>query len=139
METEQKPFDEWAIVEIMGHQKYAGKVSEHVIGGASLLRIDVPAVNQQKPFTKLFGIGSVYAITPTTEEIAIACATKLRQAPLSIYDLPEAMQEKLRAAAPRIEHRDDDDDDREDDDDGGPFQEDDDDDDREEDDDGGPF
>ena len=31
----------WAIVELMGHQRIAGKVSEETIGGAALLRVDV--------------------------------------------------------------------------------------------------
>lgn len=40
---ESKPtFDSWAIVEIMGHDKYAGRVTEEPLFGVNMLRIDVP-------------------------------------------------------------------------------------------------
>ncbi|MDD2657785.1 MAG: hypothetical protein PHD04_03970 [Candidatus Pacebacteria bacterium] len=45
-------FDEWAIIDLFGHQKIAGRVSEQQIGGASFVRVDVPL---EPPFTKLFG------------------------------------------------------------------------------------
>ena len=96
---EKQSFNEWAIVEIMGHQKFAGRVSEQIVAGSALLRIDIPAQGEQVAFTKLFGMSSVYAITPTTELIATAVASKLRQVPIGIYDLPESMQAKLRAPA----------------------------------------
>jgi hypothetical protein len=113
--TTAKPFDEWAIVEIMGHQRYAGRVSEQTIAGGSLLRIDIPATPRQPAYTKLFGVGSVYAITPVTEELAKATAASINASPISIYDLPEAMQEKLRApsVASLPGPRDDDSDDSE--------------------------
>lgn len=96
---DKQTFNEWAIVEIMGHQKFAGRVSEQIVAGSALLRIDIPAQGEQVGFTKLFGMSSVYAITPTTEQIATAVASKLRQVPIGIYDLPESMQAKLRAPA----------------------------------------
>ena len=34
-------FDEWAILELMGHRRLAGKVTEQEIGGANMIRIDV--------------------------------------------------------------------------------------------------
>ena len=97
--ADKASLDEWCIVDIMGHQKFAGRVSEQNIAGTALLRIDIPARGEQPAFTKLFGMSSVYAITPTTEELATAIASKLRQVPIGIYDLPESMQAKLRAPA----------------------------------------
>lgn len=99
MENIPKSFDEWAIVEIMGHQKYAGRVTEQTIAGGALLRIDIPTTAKQPAHTKLFGIGSVYALTPTTEAIATAMAATLGNAPITVYDLPASWQEKLRAPA----------------------------------------
>jgi hypothetical protein len=96
---DKQTFNEWAIVEIMGHQKFAGRVSEQIVAGSALLRIDIPTQGDQPGFSKLFGMSSVYAITPTTEQIATAVASKLRQVPIGIYDLPESMQAKLRAPA----------------------------------------
>lgn len=96
MSTEAKGFDQWAILEIMGHQTYAGRVSEQTIGGASFVRIDVPAVGKLQPFSKLFGAASIYCITPVTEEVAIARATTLGQQPLSVYDLPDEIKSAVR-------------------------------------------
>lgn len=99
MESEQLElrFDQWCLLEIMGHQRYAGRVTEQTIGGQAFLRIDIPAAGPQPPFTKFFSAGSVYAITPTTEELARGIAAELQHAPIGIYDLPAEMQEKLRA------------------------------------------
>lgn len=35
-------FEQWAIVDLFGHTRIAGKVSEQVIGGCSFVRVDVP-------------------------------------------------------------------------------------------------
>jgi len=42
MQEQQKGFKEWAILELMGHRRLAGLVSEQQIGGASFIRIDIP-------------------------------------------------------------------------------------------------
>ena len=34
----------WAIVEIFGHTRIAGRISEQSFGGAALVRVDVPPV-----------------------------------------------------------------------------------------------
>ena len=93
-------FESWAIVEIMGHQTYAGLLSEQTIGGASFVRVDVPQVGEIPAFTKLFGGGSIYCITPVSEQVARLRAESLRQSPMSIYDLPEAVRQAL--ARPRL-------------------------------------
>ncbi len=92
-------FEQWCILEIMGHQTYAGIVSEQVIGGASFVRIDVPECEGVPAFSKCFGAGSIYCITPVTEEVARLRAKSLRQAPLSVYDLPEDVRAKMRTPA----------------------------------------
>lgn len=80
METET--FDQWAIVEIMGHQRLAGRVTEQVIGSTSFIRVDVPAVNDNQPFTRLLGGGAIYAISIVDEETARAAAVQIRAAPV---------------------------------------------------------
>jgi len=90
--TDAKTFESWAIVEVMGHRQFAGFVTEQAIGGASFVRVDVPAVDcdgEPLPaFTKLLGAGSIYAISPCTEETARAFAAKSRQRSFSVYEAP---------------------------------------------------
>lgn len=81
------PFAEWAIVEVMGHHRYVGRVTEHVIAGQGFVRVDVPATKNTLRWTKLFGTGSIYAITPIEESIARAMVEQSHQAPLSAFEL----------------------------------------------------
>lgn len=76
--TEPEKFDCWAIVEVMGHSKYAGRVTEQAIGGCAFVRVDVPAHEDHPEFTKLLGQSSIFAITPVTEDIARGMAKQLR-------------------------------------------------------------
>lgn len=99
-----EPFDQWAIVEIMGHQVYAGRVTEQVVGGTSFVRVDVPDVEDQPGFSKLFGASAIYAITPASEQVARLVAQRHGQTPLSVYDLPPEWQRKI--AQPLLEHDD---------------------------------
>jgi hypothetical protein len=91
-ETTQK-FEGWAVVEMLGHKRLAGLVSEQVLAGASLVRVDVPetlhrrdtagfgghTVEAKPAYTKFIGVGSIYCITPCTEETARKCATVLER------------------------------------------------------------
>lgn len=92
----ESKFDQWCVVEIMGHKKYAGRVTEQELGGTSFVRIDVPEVEGHPAFTKLFGAASIYCITPTTEDIAKAVASEYRESPVFLYDLPDEWREKIR-------------------------------------------
>lgn len=85
----------WAIVEIMGHKRYAGHVSEQVIGGASFVRVDVPAGIDTQAFSKMFGAASIYCITPVSEEAARIAAGKLKEQPLSEWDLPQEWRQAI--------------------------------------------
>ena len=95
----EEQFREWAILEIMGHQTYAGVVSEQVFSGTSFARIDVPEIAGRPAFSKMFGASSIYCITPVTEEVARMRATALGQSPLTIYDLPDEIRQKIRQVA----------------------------------------
>lgn len=112
---EQAKFEGWAVVEIMGHQRYAGFVTTQAFGGAVLFRVDVPALPErerlteyddyfdgkyvpkgaavkelEKPaYTKLFGAASVYCITPCTEEAAMKALESMQSRALKLLALPE--------------------------------------------------
>lgn len=88
MQQEQTPLDTWAIVEVMGHQRYAGRLTEHQIAGAGMLRIDVPPVAENRPgFTKFFGPSSIFSITPTDEDTAVKAAAAFRAEPVEQWRL----------------------------------------------------
>ena len=79
---EKNTFDQWAIVEIMGHQRFAGRVTEQSVGGCNFVRVDIPAIDDKQAFTKLFGQASIYCITPVDEETAKAAAGQFNQQPV---------------------------------------------------------
>ena len=88
---ERGTFESWAIVELFGHSRIAGKVSEQVIAGDTFLRVDVPEVDGEAEFTRFYGASAIYSITPTTEGVARQAVAVLQARPVTIYGvvLPE--------------------------------------------------
>ena len=83
-------FQEWAIVDLLGHVRMAGLVSEEEHFGTKMGRIDIP--NVQGGFTTQYFSGSaVYRLTPTTEEIARAVAARSQPEPVHRWELPPAL------------------------------------------------
>jgi len=80
-------FEAHCIVEIMGHQVIAGKVSEETHFGSPLMRVDVPKTSKRDSFTVYYGGGAIYKITPTTEEICAAFVEKQEPEPIKPYML----------------------------------------------------
>lgn len=87
MTESDNSFDQFAIVDVMGHQRYVGHVTEQVIAGQGFVRVDVPATEKTQAWTKLIGTASIYAITPVSEEIAKAMASRLQSKPIEAYEL----------------------------------------------------
>lgn len=81
-------FEGWAILELMGHRKLAGYVSEQAIGGAAFVRIDVPAEGETNVATQFYSPSAVYCITPTTEDLARKVAKGAQPAPVTRWELP---------------------------------------------------
>jgi hypothetical protein len=110
MPEERESFKGWAILELMGHRRLSGHVSEEVIAGAAFVRIDVPdarsctcgsadpgslagrhaatSSDDKTVATQFYAPGAVYCITPTTEETARRVAEATNVAPVSEWDLP---------------------------------------------------
>jgi len=80
-------FEQYAIVELFGRSVIAGLVTEQVIGGQGFVRVDVPAMNEQAAFTKFYGPGAIYAITPSDKESVLAAVEGLRQKPIDVWKL----------------------------------------------------
>lgn len=78
----------WAIVELFGRQIIAGQISEVVIAGGDMLRIDVPPVDGIAAYTKFFGSGAIYAISPTDEASALHAVEHLHVRPINEWTIP---------------------------------------------------
>lgn len=113
-DVQQSRFDGWAIVDVLGHQRYVGYVTTEAYGQAVLFRIDVPALEERERvtkrpgyvgdrylpagstvkegavdgYTKLIGAGSIYAITPCTKEAALKAVEDAQPRPLMSVALP---------------------------------------------------
>lgn len=90
-----EPTEEWAVVEIMGHNRTAGRCQEVTRFGAVMLRVDRP--HDDGTFTtEFYGGSSIYAYRPTTEPLARKAAGQLYEnrpiAPLD-YRLPAPVME----------------------------------------------
>ena len=89
--TEITTFDTWAIIELMGHTRTAGRVTEETHAGTVMLRVDVPLCRiggGQKFATRYFGASAIYCVTPTSEDVARAVAAHNQPEPIYPYELP---------------------------------------------------
>lgn len=92
---EQK-FELYAVVELFGHQRISGRVTEQSIGVATFIRIDVPETSRQPKFTRLVNPSAIYAINPVTEEVMLTLAEMITAKPIDAWDIRE-MQSRLLA------------------------------------------
>lgn len=88
VEPKPETFDSWALVELFGHQKIVGRVTETTMFGGALLRVDVPAFNNEPAFTRFYNPKAVYSLNPVTEEVARGLMTRYRNVPVEAYELP---------------------------------------------------
>ncbi len=97
MET-QSEFKGYAVVEVMGHQRHIGYVETQAFGGTVLFRVDTPELAEREytltapeyvpgegtvpkgskvkragspAVSVLLGAGSIYRITPCSQEVAL--------------------------------------------------------------------
>lgn len=92
-------FEGWAILELMGHRRLAGWVSEQTLAGATFIRLDIPTDGTEDPralyapgeqsyvVTQLYSPGALYCLTPTTKEMVLAVARLSRPAPVQRWEL----------------------------------------------------
>lgn len=92
----------WALVELFGHAKIAGEVSNYTMGGQSFVRVDVPDIPEgPHPWdkskrqagipghTRLFGAGAIYSINFIDEAMARASAANIRHVPVREFNTQE--------------------------------------------------
>lgn len=87
MTNQNEEFGGWCILELLGHRRLSGFVTEEERFGTKLIRIDVPGPDGTTA-TQYYSSAALYAMTPTTEEIARAVALRNQPAPVSRYELP---------------------------------------------------
>lgn len=92
-------FEEWCVLELFGHQRIAGLVTEATIGGCSFIRVDVPKPGEEGDlYTRYFGNGAIYAINPTTKEEVLKIVSALHPKPPT----PRVSEQKA-LPAPEVE------------------------------------
>jgi hypothetical protein len=96
--SEQAPerFEAWAVVELLGHRRLAGRVTEQTIAGSGFLRIDIPGEGDVFQQTHLVNPSSIYAITRVSEETARVAALASVPEPISVWQLPQHIQDAVR-------------------------------------------
>lgn len=91
VETEQ--LEQWALVELMGHRRMAGRVALDERFGAPMLRVDVfvgPA--PEAAVTTFNAPAALYCVTPISESMARRFSTQNVPQPISKWELPEALE-----------------------------------------------
>lgn len=107
---QQENFDQWAIVELLGRQRIAGKVTERVIAGQGFLEVSVPETSHNPKFTRFISPSALYAINPLDEATAKAYAESLRVKPIDAWDINAFMkkveEQRMLAQAKQDDYED---------------------------------
>lgn len=115
MDQPQAKFEGWAVVEMMGHQREIGFVTTEYFGAAAMFRVDTPALPEREfelkrpeyiggrwtpagskvkrvaipAKSRLVSPGSLYAITPCTEETALHAIENMQDRGLILLEIKE--------------------------------------------------
>jgi hypothetical protein len=78
----------WAIVELLGHRRMAGYISEVLFGGQKLVRVALGpwVVDLGDPHGQMFGGGAIYAINPCSEAAARLARDDVGETVAEYYD-----------------------------------------------------
>jgi hypothetical protein len=63
----EESMDFWALVEIFGHTKVAGRVTTRKVGVNVMIQVDVPKGKTDFSHSQLFSPAAIFSINPTTE------------------------------------------------------------------------
>ena len=86
-------FDEWCVVELFGHQRFAGRVTQ-AEWPPGFARLEIPATDGHEAVTQLLSPQSIYRLTPVTETVATAVAQQCRPEPVHRWELPAPATER---------------------------------------------
>lgn len=96
-------FESWAVLELMGHRRLAGYLTEVDLAGGRFLRIDVPMADGTMA-TQLYSPAAVYAITPASEEIAYVVARQNQPQPLHYFELRQLQSPQSTEPEGELDH-----------------------------------
>jgi len=83
-------FNQWGVLELMGHRRLVGRMTEQDIAGKGFIRIDLFSAGQAEPIvSQFYNPDSVYGIHPTSEEVARAAVIQA-PAPIQRWELPQS-------------------------------------------------
>ena len=77
----------FVILEIMGHRKLGGYIKEATIANSPFIRLDTFNEAGEVAATQFYNPSSIYCITPTTKEIAIAFGLRNQPAPVQQWEI----------------------------------------------------
>lgn len=93
-QSQKKTFDEWALVELFGHARIVGRVTEATIAGGTFIRVDVPDKDGNNTvFTRYFGPGAIYSMSPIDRDLALHLAAQQDSAPVKRYEMPPQLRD----------------------------------------------
>jgi hypothetical protein len=105
---QDQKFEQWCLVELFGHSRIAGLVTESTIGGATFIRVDVPETTTQPKFTRLLNPSAIYAINPIDKDTAVHLANNLYKKPIDSWDIKQVVEKQklqLGQAVPDLSSR----------------------------------
>ena len=106
----QPNFDHFAVVELMGHVRMTGRLTEVERFGSKLGKLEVIDRSGEVVATQYFGGASVYRITPCTEETARELARSASNVGPDVpWNVHRAIEKECEARMKQIEARPDDD------------------------------
>lgn len=110
--SDKERFEGWAVVELLGHRRLGGYVRDVEMFGGRMLRLDIPGPKAESgkedapvlmvsdvpnrviedseywAATQFYGVGSIYCLTPTTADVAIAAAKANQPSPVQRWEMP---------------------------------------------------
>lgn len=95
MSNEKTIFKQWVVLELMGHRRVGAFAQDDTIGGATVLRVDIPKKDGSWS-TSWYPPGSWFGIHATTEELARAVAASSDFEPVHQWELPQPKRETIR-------------------------------------------
>lgn len=91
----------WGVLELMGHRRLAGKVSEATMAGAPAIRIDIPGDEEGLPaITQCYAPSAYYCFTPTDEATARRAAQSWRPVEVARLALPAPREPDYQRCEP---------------------------------------